>query len=247
MKTNKDFVFGIHSVLETLESGKQFDKVMIQKGLKGEQANQILELLRESQIPYQVVPKEKLNRITRKNHQGVIGFTAFVEYHSLEDVVPQLYEEGKDPFMLMLDGITDVRNFGAIARTAECLGVDAIIMAEKGSARINADAMKTSAGALNYIKIIRVKDLYRSINFLKTSGFKIAAATEKSEDTIFQADLSGPLTIIMGSEEDGVSNQLLKITDTPVKIPMSGNIESLNVSVAAGIFMAETVRQRSIQ
>ena len=195
-------------------------------------------------IPVQRVPVERINRITRKNHQGVVAFISSVTYQKVEDLVPFLFEEGKNPFFVMLDGVTDVRNFGAIARTCECAGVDAVIIPAKGSVSVNADAMKTSAGALNILPVCREQSLKNTLQYLKDSGFRIVGATEKGDYDYTKADYTGPTCIIMGAEDKGVSFDNLAFCDEWVKIPMLGTIESLNVSVAAGILVYEAVKQR---
>jgi 23S rRNA (guanosine2251-2'-O)-methyltransferase len=194
----------------------------------------------------QKVPLERIDRITRKNHQGVIAFTSAITYQKLENIVPLLYEEGKIPFILLLDGVTDVRNFGAIARTCEVAGVDAIVIPERGSVSVNADAIKTSAGALHSIPVCREKNLKEAILFLKNSGIKVVAATEKAASFYTETDLSLPVAIVMGSEDMGVAPEHLRICDELVRIPQSGTIQSLNVSVAAGVLIYEVVRQRRI-
>ncbi|WP_321285542.1 23S rRNA (guanosine(2251)-2'-O)-methyltransferase RlmB [uncultured Sunxiuqinia sp.] len=243
-KNSDDFIFGIRAVIEAIDSGKEVDKILIKKGLGGDLFKELFEKIREFQVPFQYVPMEKINRITRKNHQGVLAFISPVTFYELENFLPSVFEAGKNPLILVLDQVTDVRNFGAIVRTAECAGVDAIVIPEKGAARINADAVKTSAGALHLLPICRTKNLKESIVYLKESGLKIAAATEKSSFNYTQANLSGPTAIIMGSEEKGIEMQLLNLADEQVQIPILGKIESLNVSVAAGLLIYEAVRQR---
>jgi 23S rRNA (guanosine2251-2'-O)-methyltransferase len=196
------------------------------------------------QIPMQLVPVEKIDRITRKNHQGIVAFISPITYYNIEEIIPKLFEEGKTPLILILDQVTDVRNFGAIARTAEVAGVDAIIIPDKGAAQINSDALKTSAGALHLIPVCRVKSLAMTVKFLKNSGLKIVASTGKGEKFYDETNMKDPAAIIMGSEDLGIEAGLLRIADEWVKIPQSGQIESLNVSVAAGIIIFEAIRQR---
>jgi len=246
LKKHDNLVYGIHPLIETIKAGKEIDKVFIQKGLHGEQSAELFALLRECDIHYQHVPIEKLNRITRKNHQGVLAFVSAITYQPIEEIVQSLFEKGKNPLILILDRVTDVRNFGAIARTAECAGVHAILVPLMGSAQMNADAMKTSAGALNNIPVSRSRNLNESIDFLKNSGLQIVAATEKTEQNYYAVDFSLPTAIIMGSEEDGVSPAYLKKCNHKVMIPMQGSTESLNVSVAAGILIYEAVKQRIV-
>ncbi|WP_299582233.1 23S rRNA (guanosine(2251)-2'-O)-methyltransferase RlmB [uncultured Sunxiuqinia sp.] len=243
-KNTDDFIFGIRAVIEAIDSGKEVEKILIKKGLGGELFKELFEKIKENQVPFQYVPQEKINRVTRKNHQGVLAFISPVTFYDVENFLPGLFEAGKNPLILVLDQVTDVRNFGAIVRTAECAGVDAVLIPEKGAARINADAVKTSAGALHLVPICRTKDLKKSVLFLKESGLKIAAATEKSSDNYTQADLTGPTAIVMGSEERGIEKQILNLADAQVQIPILGKIESLNVSVAAGLLVYEAVRQR---
>lgn len=238
-------LFGIRPVIEAIRAGKEIDKILIQANIAGELFSELKKLIHEHKISFQYVPVEKLNRITPKNHQGVIGYTSSVEYYSIEEIIPQLFEAGKTPLILILDRITDVRNFGAIARTAECSGVDAIVIPSKGSAQINGDAIKTSAGALHEIKICRSNNLKTTIDYLKESGLQLISCTEKADTNLYDVNFSLPAAIIMGSEEDGISGEYLKRSDHKVKIPLLGVIESLNVSVAAGVILYEAVRQRN--
>ncbi len=244
MKENKNGIFGLRPIIEAIESGKTIDKLFVQKGLQGEIFSELRKLIREFEIPTQFVPVEKLNRLTRKNHQGVFAFLSPIEFHKIDNLLPQIYEQGKNPFFLILDRISDVRNFGAIARTAECVGVDAIVIPQKGSASVNADAVKTSAGALYNIPICKEENLKKTVKFLQESGIKVVCATEKSNDLIYKADFKSPVAIVMGSEEDGVSDEILRISDANVKLPMTGKTSSLNVSVACGVFLFEAIRQR---
>lgn len=241
---SENYIFGIRSVIETIKSGKEIERILIKKGLKGELFSELNGLIKKHQIPTQFVPSEKIDRVTKKNHQGVIAYLSVVIYQNIEEIIPRLFEEGRNPFILILDQITDVRNFGAICRTAECAGVDAILIPEKGSAQINADAIKTSAGAINYLSICRVKNLVSTIKFLKNSGIRILAATEKAEEIYFKGNFADPIGIVLGSEEFGVSPEVLKISDYLIKIPILGKIQSLNVSVAASIVIYEAVKQR---
>ena len=245
MKKNNDIIIGFHPVIEAVKANKTIDKILIKKGLRGDLFQECFALIRKFDIPFQYVPQEKLNRITRANHQGIIAQISAIEYQNIEQVLPIVYESGKDPFLLILDGITDVRNFGAIARSAEAAGVDAIIIGTKNAATINADAVKTSAGALTKITVCRTKSISDTLKFLQQSGLMLAGATEKSNELYFQTDLTGPLAIIMGAEDKGLSENTLKQADALIKIPMIGTINSLNVSVACGIILFDTVRQRS--
>jgi 23S rRNA (guanosine2251-2'-O)-methyltransferase len=223
-KTNSSIVFGIRPIIEAIKSGKEIEKVLMQPGLKGELFPELSKLIKQFNIPYQKVPVEKLNRITTKNHQGVIAFISPIEYNNIENLLPIIFEQGKIPLILVLDRITDVRNFGAIARTAECAGVDAIIISDKGNAPVNADAIKTSAGALNIIPVCRTKNLKDTLQYLKNSGLTIFAATEKGNEFYYSNDFSTPCAIVMGSEEDGISGEYLKLCDKKIKIPIIGNI-----------------------
>ncbi len=238
------FIFGIRAVIEAIQSGKEIDKLLIKKDINGELINELFALIKERHLVVQRVPVEKINRITRKNHQGVVAFLSAVTYYNVEEVVPVLYEEGINPFLIVLDGITDVRNFGAIARTCDCAGVNAIVIPERNSVSVNADAIKTSAGALNYVPVCREKNLVNVVKFLKTSGYKVVGASEKSSVNYTKVDYTGPVALILGAEDKGISNDLLKLCDDFVSIPEFGNINSLNVSVAGGVMMYEVVRQR---
>lgn len=245
MKKQENGIFGLRPVMEAIEAGKTIDKLFVQKGLQSELFSELRKLINLYKIPVQYVPVEKLNRLTRKNHQGVFAFISPIDFHQIDNLLPLIYEQGKIPFLLILDRISDVRNFGAIARTAECVGVDAIIIPQKGSASINADAVKTSTGALYNIAICKENNLKKTIQLLQNSGIQIVSATEKAVNYIYDADFSKPLAIVMGSEEDGISNEILKSSDQIVKLPMFGKTSSLNVSVASGVFLYEVVRQRA--
>ncbi|MFO7830028.1 MAG: 23S rRNA (guanosine(2251)-2'-O)-methyltransferase RlmB [Bacteroidales bacterium] len=244
MKEDKDFIFGIRSVIEAINSGKNIDKLMVRSGLQGELYYELMTLVKKMEIPVQYVPNERINRVTNKNHQGVLAFISPIEFQNIEQILPSLYEKGKLPLFVILDKVTDVRNFGAITRSAECGNVDAVIIPDKGSARISADAVKTSAGALHKIPVCRVKSLSKTIQFLQESGVQIIAATEKATDYYYQVDFSLPTAILMGAEDRGVAVEYLKVCDKMAKIPILGEIESLNVSVAASIMIYEAVKQR---
>lgn len=238
-------IFGIRAVAEAISAGKEVDKILIRKDLSGELAGELFEMLRGSNIVVQRVPQEKLNSITRKNHQGVIAFISPINYQPIEEIVASLYEQGKVPFILVLDHLTDVRNFGAIARTAECAGVDAIIIPSKGSVSVTADAVKTSAGALMNIPVCRVQSLYNCVKYLKECGLQVMGASEKSNINYTDADMTTPLALVMGAEDKGISTEILSLTDTTVSLPQYGKIASLNVSVAAGVMIYEVLRQRT--
>ncbi len=239
-----NYIFGLRPVMESLEEGKIPEKVFIQKGLTGSNFQKLFQIIREKEIPFQMVPQEKLNRITGKNHQGVIAQVAIIEYQKLENLLPAVYEKGEIPLLVVLDKVTDVRNLGAIARSAECAGAHAIVIGEKSSAPVNADAVKTSAGALSRIPVCKERDLMEAIAFLKESGITTLATNEKAKQTIYKEKLTGPLAIIMGSEDKGVSKALLNMADKTVSIPQKGKTGSLNVSVATGIVLFEAVRQQ---
>ena len=236
-----EYIFGIRAVMEAIEAGKDIDKVYIKKDLHGDLMN---ELIRLHGIVTQRVPVERINKITRKNHQGVVAVLSAVTYHSLDNIVPQLYEDGVLPFIVVLDGITDVRNFGAIARTCECAGVDAIVIPERGSVSVGGDAVKTSAGALLHIPVCRERSAASAVRFLKDNGYTVVAASEKADINYTMADYTVPVAIVMGAEDVGLSPEVMKLCDTFVSIPQFGHIGSLNVSVAAGVIIYEVVRQR---
>ena len=241
----EDFVFGTRAVIEAIKNGKTIDKILVKKGLNNELFRELQLLIKESNILVQSVPVEKINRLTRKNHQGVLAFISPIVFDNIENILPGIYEKGQDPLILILDQITDVRNFGAIVRSAECAGVHAIIIPEKGMARIGADAVKTSAGALHNLPICRVNNLYKTVQFLIDSGIHIVAATEKGDKLYTDTNFDCPVGIVMGSEDDGISQQILSIANEQLKIPILGKIESLNVSVSAALMIYEAVRQRN--
>ena len=244
MIEKNEMIFGVRAVIEAIQAGKEIDKILIKRDMQSDLSKELFAVLKGTQIPVQRVPVERINHITRKNHQGVIAFISSITYQRTEDLVPFLFEQGKNPLLIMLDGITDVRNFGAIARTCECAGVDAIVIPSKNSVSVNADAIKTSAGALHTLPVCREQNFTQTIKFLKESGFKIVAATEKGDYDYTKANYSDPVCIIMGAEDTGVPYEHLALCDEWIKIPMLGNIESLNVSVAAGILIYEAVKQR---
>jgi 23S rRNA (guanosine2251-2'-O)-methyltransferase len=241
---NDNMIFGLRPIIEALKSGKQIDKLLVQNGLKNELFGEMMSLLKKHNVVYQYVPVEKLNRLTSKNHQGVVGYISSIEYSKIEKVLPMVFDAGKTPLILILDRITDVRNFGAIARTAECAGVDAIVIPARGAAQINADAIKTSTGALHKIPVCKEDNLKDVILYLRESGLQVIACTEKTTDMYYAQDYTLPVAIMMGSEEDGISPEFLKLADAHAKIPLMGKIGSLNVSVAAGVILYEAVKQR---
>lgn len=240
-------IFGLQAVMDAVREGKEFDKIFMEKGLNTGLAMELRELLKEHNIMFKAVPVEKLNRLTKKDHQGVFAFVSPVNFFSLGDVLMKTYEEGKSPIFLMLDRVTDVRNFGAITRTAESCGVNAIILPKIGGAQLNSDAMKTSTGALMHIPICREQNLLHSLQYLKKSGLKVVACTEKSDTNLYDVPFVDPIVIVMGSEEDGISEDILAIADAKTRIPMYGKTESLNVSVATAVILYEAVRQRQLE
>ena len=238
-------IFGLRPVIEAIEAGREISKVLLRKGLDGETYRELLASLRQHDIPSQVVPSEKLNRVTRKNHQGVIAFVSPVEYTRIENLIPALFEKGENPFIVVCEGITDTRNVGAIARSAECAGAHAILLPAKSTAMISADAVKTSAGALNHIAVCRTDNLRSTLIFLKNSGLKIIASSEKAREIYHQTDLTGPVALLLGAEDTGLPAEYLRMADVAVKIPVKGKVSSLNVSAAAAILMFETVKQNT--
>ncbi|MFA8433006.1 MAG: 23S rRNA (guanosine(2251)-2'-O)-methyltransferase RlmB [Marinifilaceae bacterium] len=243
-KQKQEMVFGIRATMEAINSGKEVEKVLFRNGLTGRLYNDLFDLVREKNVQYQFVPVEKLNALNQKNNQGVIALIAPVAYQEIEEVLPAVLAEGKTPLLLVLDHLTDVRNFGAIARSAECAGVNAIIIPFKNSAKVTPDAIKTSAGALHNIPVCRVQNLKTLVRSLKREGIRIVAATEKAESNYTETDFTLPTAIIMGAEDKGIEEALLRLADNQVKIPILGAIESLNVSVAASLLVYEAVRQR---
>jgi 23S rRNA (guanosine2251-2'-O)-methyltransferase len=241
---DEHMIYGIRPVMEAIHSGKEIEKIYIARGSRGELMQELKQLMRDHGIIYTEVPAEKLNRLARKNHQDVICYVSSIVYEKIENIIPFIFEKGETPFVLVLDRITDVRNFGAIARTAECSGVHAIVIPSRGAAQVNGDAVKTSAGALNTIPVCRENNFRSVIQYLKDSGLQIIAATEKTSQIYYDIDYRTPCAIILGSEEDGISSDLLKLADQKIKIPLFGNIESLNVSVACGVILYEAIRQR---
>ena len=238
------YIYGIHAVLEAFEAGKDIDKILLSKTLNAETAQEISDRARAFRVPVQRVPVQKIDRITRRNHQGVLALMSAVTYYRVEDLVPQLFEQGENPFVVVLDGVTDVRNFGAVARTCECAGVSAIVIPDRESVSVNADAVKTSAGALNYLPVCREHNLAKAVRMLRDSGFRVVGTSDKSQMPYTRVDFTGPVAIVLGSEDKGISLDIMKLCDTQVMIPEFGHINSLNVSVAGGIMIYEVVRQR---
>ena len=241
---DKNLLFGIHPVMEAILAGKELDTLFIQRDFKNDRIRELKEACRIHQIPVKEVPAEKLNRLTSRQHQGVVGYLSLISYTKLSNIVPALFEKGEIPFILLLDHITDVRNFGALARTAECAGVHAIVIPSLRSAQINSDAIKASAGALSRLPVCREDYLKDSMVYLKQCGLSLIACEETAKKNYFNCDMKGPVAIVMGSEEEGISESGKRLADVSVKIPLLGKINSLNVSVAAGIILFETVRQR---
>jgi len=238
-------IFGTRPVIEAIQAGKEVDKILMRRDLQSDLARELFRIVKGTNIPLQRVPQEKLDRLTRKNHQGVIAFISEVTYRKLEDIVPSLYEDGKNPFIVLLDGVTDVRNFGAIARSCECAGVDAIVLPVRNSVSVSADAVKTSAGALLTLPVCKEASITEAVRFLKNCGYKVIAATEKAENNYTTVDYTNPVALVLGGEDYGISIDNLRICDEMVKIPVMGGIASLNVSAAAAVLLYEMVRQRS--
>ena len=237
-------IFGIRAILEAIQAGKEIDRVFVQKESSGDLMRELMKALKKHEVNYAYVPQEKLDRMTSGNHQGAVATISPVKFHDLETMVESALSSGKIPLFLILDQLSDARNFGAIIRTAECTGVSGIIVQKQGSAPVNGDTVKTSAGAVFNVPICKVGHIKDAIFHLQGSGIKTVAATEKTDKNIFDLELNQPLAIIMGSEDRGVNPSVLKIVDEAAKLPMYGNIGSLNVSVACGAFLYETLRQR---
>ena len=244
MKKESEMIFGIHAIIEAIDAGKEIDKILLKNDMQGRLSQELFQAIEGREIPVMRVPVERINRITMKNHQGALAFTIPVPYQHIEDIIPTLYEQGKDPFIVVLDGITEVRNIGAIARTCECAGVHAIVIPQKNSASINADAIKTSAGALLKIPVCREKNLTHAIQFLKISGLKIIAASDKATENFTDISYTNAVALVRGAEDVGIAIENKRLCDTEVKIPIIGTISSLNVSVATGIIVYEALKQR---
>ena len=244
MIDKSQYIYGIHAVLEALDAGQDIDKILLSKTLNAETVQKISDMARQLRVPMQRVPVQKIDRITRRNHQGVLAMMAAVTYYHVEDLVPQLFDKGENPFFVVLDGVTDVRNFGAVARTCDCASVSAIVIPDRESVSVNADAVKTSAGALNYLPVCRESNLAKAVKLMRDSGIKIVGTDDKTRTNYTKADFTGPVAIVLGSEDKGISPEIKKLCDTLVTIPEFGHINSLNVSVAGGIIIYEVVRQR---
>jgi 23S rRNA (guanosine2251-2'-O)-methyltransferase len=247
MQRESESVFGLRPVIEAIKAGKNIDRLLIKQGLQGALYRELMSEVRMHGIPYQIVPLERIELVTRKNHQGVLAWLSLIEFQLISNVLPAIFEKGEDPLIIVLSGVSDVRNFGAIIRSAGCLGSHAAVIPEKGSARITADAIKASAGALHTFPVCREKSILHAVEYLKESGLKIICADEKAGFILSGSDLKGPTALILGSEDRGISREILDMADIKIRIPMAGNIGSLNVSVAAGIFLYEIVKQRTGQ
>lgn len=241
---NQTQIFGLRAIIEAVNAGETIDKVFLQKGLKGDLFSELESTLNRHSINKSYVPVEKLNRLTKGNHQGAIAQIAPIEFQNIEDLVLRVVESGKTPLFLLLDQLSDVRNFGAIIRTAECTGVDGIIIQKRGGAPVNGDTIKTSAGAVFKVPICKVDHIKDAVFYMQASGIRVIAATEKTEQTLYKVSFNEPCALIMGSEGRGINPSILKVVDEKAKLPILGEIESLNVSVACGAFLYEVVRQR---
>lgn len=237
-------IFGRHPVVEAIQSGVAFDKLILQQGVRGEFEKEIRQLSREFDIPLQVAPKERLRKWTTANHQGIVGLQSLIPYHRVEDILPLIYERSETPLLVLLDGVTDVRNLGAIARSAECVGAHALIIPKKGSALINGEAIKTSAGALNRIPVCRESSLINAIELLQQSGVRVLVSDLQAKKYVYDLDMRGPVALVVGSEDTGISTGVAQRADERFIIPQAGDTDSFNVSVAAGIMLYETIRQR---
>ena len=240
----EQYIYGVRAVIEAIEAGKEIDKIYVSRDARSELVDELLAKARETHLLVARVPVQRIDRITRKNHQGVVALLAAVTYYSLDQLVPMLYDNGDNPLIVVLDGITDVRNFGAIARTCECAGVNAIVIPERNSVTVNADAVKTSAGALNVLPVCRERDVVGAVRYLRDCGFKIVGTAGQANMLHIEADYTVPVAIVLGAEDTGISPQVMRLCDTQVRIPEFGQINSLNVSVAAGVMIYEVVRQR---
>lgn len=244
MNDNQYYIYGMHPVTDAVRQGRKFERILFRKGLEGEQFRALLDEVKQRGILYQFVPGEKMNRIVKGAHQGVVAYLAQIDYVPFEEMVEGALSRKANPIFLLLDGISDVRNLGAIARSAECAGIDGIVVPERGSAAINADAVKTSAGALLRIPTARVPNLRTALYYFRDSDFQIVAASEKAEDAMYDVNFRKASVIVMGSEGSGISEPVLSLCTVGARIPMSGQTGSLNVSVAAALVMFEAVRQR---
>ncbi len=241
----EDLIFGLHPVIEAFNAGKQIDRILLQDGISQEVAGRLRSLAKVNNVPIQNVPTARLDTLSKgKRHQGIAAFLAPIVFQNLEKVLAAIVERGETALLVLADKVTDVRNLGAIARTTECLGGHALIIPETGTGRINADAVKASAGALHFLPVCRERNLKDAIHFLKESGVRIIACHEEAVNPLSREDLSGPVCLVFGSESEGISPLLINAADAEVHIPMKGKITSLNVSVATGIALYEVVSQR---
>lgn len=243
-KVNQQKIFGVHAVTEAILSGREFERVLLKRNSENPRIRELQKTLSEKSIPFSFVPEAKLNREAGEKHQGVIAFCALVEYGNIEEVIAAAFERGENPLILILDGITDVRNLGGIARTAECMGVHAIVVPDAGSAQINGETMKISSGALHNITVCRTKSIVKTIEFLQNSGVTLVGASEKAEAAIYEFNFCHPVAIVMGSEDNGLSHASIRKVTHLLKIPLAGSTSSLNVSVACGMILYECARQR---
>ncbi|MBX7051417.1 MAG: 23S rRNA (guanosine(2251)-2'-O)-methyltransferase RlmB [Flavobacteriales bacterium] len=239
-------LIGIRPLIEAIQAGKDIEKVLVQKGLRGDLFNEARKVMQEHGVVFKTVPPEKLNSITTKNHQGVIAFISPITFGNIENIVPAIYERGETPLLVYLDGVTDVRNFGAIARSAECFGAHAVIIPQNNSAGINEEAIKTSAGALNNIPVCRIQSTSAFTEYMQQCGIALVGSTEKGSVSPDSYNFNQPICVVLGNEETGISHELIRKCDALVKIPMTGKTSSLNVSVATGIVLYETLRQRNV-
>lgn len=244
MKERNDIIYGRHPVLEALNSGQPVDKVFLQQGTRGEFEKELRNLCKAHEVPFTIIPQAKLGRMTRGNHQGVVAQMAAAAYQKVEDLIPHLYERGVTPLLLLLDGVTDVRNLGAIARSAEVCGAHGIIIPRKNSAGLTADAVKSSAGALLRLPVCREKSLVNVVETLRMNGIQVIASDLQAELYLDELELTGPLCIVMGAEGEGISEGVGRAADVRFRIPQAGELNSFNVSVAAGILLYETMRKR---
>ena len=242
--SKQQIVSGLRPVIEALDSEVHIDRILIQNGLSGNLVSELKSKLRDKGVPFQYVPAEKLDRLTQSNHQGVVATISPIKYHSFQDILLSLQEQGRVPFIILLDQVTDVRNMGAIVRTIECAGADAVVVPEHGSARISEDAIKTSSGALLRVPVCREQNLKTVVRLAQQCGLQVVAATEKASQSYLTVDFTLPTLLLMGSEEKGISPELLKLCDVRASLPIRGEVQSLNVSVAAAVFMYEALRQR---
>lgn len=242
---DNQIIYGRHPVVDAIKGGASIDKLLLQKGIRGEFEKEIRHLSKTHRIPVQVVPKEKLGKLVRGNHQGIIGFLALISYYKLEDVLPMVYEKSETPLIVLLDGVTDVRNLGAIARSAEICGAHALVIPRKGSAQINAEALKTSAGALSKLPVCRESSIVKAVEYLQLSGIQVLVSHLEAKKLLYDLDLRGPTALVLGSEGKGVSSAIVERADELLLIPQKGTTDSFNVSVAGGIMLYEVMRQRS--